>query len=165
MSGYHVPVCIKCQVNMRPHFNGTYLIDMAFDPPKPYKIWSADIWDCQNCNYKIVKGFSNGYDEHFQEGFSEKLQFALRRNHVFAFEKAAHNTHYSTRNYIELEQGDLVTVYTDPITCLKREGTATLVEHINGEKWVVQFESVDKHGSEPMVEREVSAQYGWMEGP
>ena len=62
----HSPVCVKCQVEMRPETNGVGVLDMASFGP--YKIWDADKWQCPGCKYEIVVGFgSQALAEHYQQ--------------------------------------------------------------------------------------------------
>jgi hypothetical protein len=48
---------------------------MFNEPPRPYKIWHADLWVCPQCLHQIVSGYgSEALLEHFQEGFDEYLE-------------------------------------------------------------------------------------------
>ena len=48
----------------------------------------------------------------------------------------------------QLESGDIVTIYQDPITQKRYEGTAKLIERIHvynhGTRWLVRFEGEDQ---------------------
>jgi len=52
-------ICQKCQCELRPVENGVRVIEMAGDPPKPYKIWHADLWGCRGCGLRVVNGFGH----------------------------------------------------------------------------------------------------------
>ena len=65
---YHRPVCIKCQCELKPEWNGVGVVDYA--EYGPYKIWDADLWKCPKCGYELVVGFgdmaiSHHHDDHF----------------------------------------------------------------------------------------------------
>ena len=61
----HRPVCVKCQVEMRPEKNGVGVLDMA--DFGSYKIWDADKWKCPKCNHEIVVGFGQrAIAEHYE---------------------------------------------------------------------------------------------------
>lgn len=51
----HRPVCVKCQIEMRPEKNGVGVLDMA--DFGPYALWEADLWKCPSCSYEILTGF------------------------------------------------------------------------------------------------------------
>ena len=71
------PICVKCEIEMRPEENDVRVIEWFSEPPQPYKIWCADVWMCPKCKTKIVVGFGQGaYAEHFQEGFEQSLENA-----------------------------------------------------------------------------------------
>ena len=75
----HRPVCVKCQVEMRPEKNGIGVLDMA--DFGPYKIWDADKWKCPKCAIEVIIGFgqqaiAEHYEaerfKHFCEGYEEQ---------------------------------------------------------------------------------------------
>jgi hypothetical protein len=45
-------VCVQCNRQMRPKKNGYEFIELAGD--RPYKLWSGDLWECQECGQQIV---------------------------------------------------------------------------------------------------------------
>ena len=65
------PVCVRCQVGYQIAKSGVYLIEMFNDPPEPYKLWNADLWQCPICNHQIVRGFGNEAVQHFQADLNE----------------------------------------------------------------------------------------------
>jgi len=64
----HEPVCVKCQVEMKPEKNGVGVLDItAFGP---YKIWVADKWKCPKCGYEVIVGFGiKAIAEHYEKSF------------------------------------------------------------------------------------------------
>jgi hypothetical protein len=61
------PVCVKCQRFFRPKKNGIRLLEgRPIDNAKPgveeahnwlpYKVWQADLWECNGCGATIVHG-------------------------------------------------------------------------------------------------------------
>ena len=49
------PICVDCQIEMRPAKNGFVVELMAAD--RPYQKWSTDKWACPNCSFEVVVGF------------------------------------------------------------------------------------------------------------
>jgi hypothetical protein len=73
-------VCVDCQTELSILKSGGYVIETFGNPehPKPYKIWSADVWECPGCHKKIVAGFSNHpLGEHYEGDFPELLDRVL----------------------------------------------------------------------------------------
>ena len=87
MTGWHRPVCVKCEVDMRPEMNGVGLLDMA--DYGPVKVWDADLWKCPKCGIEVVAGFgSNAIVHHFEDTFQWRLDSyennaRLIRSHFF----------------------------------------------------------------------------------
>ena len=52
------PVCVKCEVEYRPHKNGVYVKEIRLDGSF-YKLWSADIWKCPGCGHELVWGYGH----------------------------------------------------------------------------------------------------------
>lgn len=57
MSGYHRPVCSKCEIEFVPIQNGVNVID--YEENGAYQIFEADEWGCPECGFRIIKGFGN----------------------------------------------------------------------------------------------------------
>jgi len=71
---YHRPVCVKCNVEMKPEKNGIGLLDMANFGP--YQLWDADLYKCSICGCEIITGFgSKAIAQHSDEGFDRALLF------------------------------------------------------------------------------------------
>lgn len=54
-------ICMKCQTELRVAEGGVgvAVVEMAFNPPKPYKVWMADLLECRGCGMQIVGNFGN----------------------------------------------------------------------------------------------------------
>lgn len=61
-------VCAECQVEMRCKTNEVYVVEMA--DFGPYKVWSADLWNCPECGHLTITGFGvECIAEHYQDPF------------------------------------------------------------------------------------------------
>jgi len=58
---------------MRPKKNGVAFTEMAGD--RPYKLWMADLWECQDCGALVLHTASTQKPiaESFQQEFAAKL--------------------------------------------------------------------------------------------
>jgi hypothetical protein len=65
-------VCPDCQCEYKVLKNGVYVIEMA--SLLPYKIWTADLWKCPDCNKEIVAGFAREALEHYELDFNQYLE-------------------------------------------------------------------------------------------
>lgn len=84
------PICIKCRIEFRPLENGITVIDMFSQPPKPYRVTHADLFECPICKKQIVSGFAlKPLAEHFEDKFKFWLRKALEGAHVYNYEYAA----------------------------------------------------------------------------
>ena len=67
-------ICVDCEVEYKPDKNGVYLIEMAWQPPQPYKIWHSDMWICPSCLHQVIAGFGHqALAEHYQDDFQPLL--------------------------------------------------------------------------------------------
>lgn len=65
VSGYHRPVCVKCNCELRPERNGVGILDM--NDNGAYELWDADMWKCPTCGYLVVGGFAyNPISAHYK---------------------------------------------------------------------------------------------------
>ena len=55
-------VCVKCQTELKVSEGGVgvAVVEMAFDPPAPYKVWMADLLECPGCGMQVVGNFGGG---------------------------------------------------------------------------------------------------------
>ena len=64
------PICVACQRFFRPKKNdfyftegmpiGNHHVPVGKERPelwKPYKVWAADLWECEGCGTQILSGF------------------------------------------------------------------------------------------------------------
>lgn len=84
------PVCLNCARFYRPHRNGIAITEMMpkgidrqpglADPTgwKPYKVWQADLWQCQGCGHLLVTGFGNSpISEHYMPDFAKENERSI----------------------------------------------------------------------------------------
>ena len=79
-------VCVNCQTELQIEKTGVFVIEMFLDPPVPYKIWNADLWQCPGCHTEIVSGFaSHQLVEHYEDDFEDMYKAILENkpNTVF----------------------------------------------------------------------------------
>ena len=80
------PVCVKCQRFYRPKKNGYSFVEgmpkyngappgtIEPDSWQPYKLWHADLWQCQGCGHEIVVGAGcDPIAEHYQPDFAKAV--------------------------------------------------------------------------------------------
>lgn len=51
-------VLCSCGVFMRVKQNGV-IVEELLEDGSPYKLWSADLYECPNCAANIITGFAN----------------------------------------------------------------------------------------------------------
>jgi len=56
MSQPILPICVRCNIEMRPDTNGVTALLMAYDPPQPYEAYDADLVKCPNCGLQVIVG-------------------------------------------------------------------------------------------------------------
>ena len=84
----HRPVCVKCEVELRPKKNGVGLLDYA--DFGEYQIWDADLWECPRCNYQIVIGFGHSpIDIHNTDSFSATVECYKQKSKVIENREAS----------------------------------------------------------------------------
>ncbi len=72
ISGYHRPVCPKCNRELHPETNGVGVLDMANS--KPYEVYDADLWKCPGCGIEVVGGFGNSpISAHYMASFQQVI--------------------------------------------------------------------------------------------
>ena len=77
MSSKILPICCACGLNMSIHTQGVTVVEMAFNPPSPYCMISADEYVCQNCGIKVIGhlAFANQpFSRHHDNDFKSKLR-------------------------------------------------------------------------------------------
>lgn len=86
ISGYHRPVCVKCDCELRPETNGVGVLDMVergreqgkdatFVHYEPYELYDADLWKCPKCGMEVVGGFGyNPISAHYEADFQKMIK-------------------------------------------------------------------------------------------
>jgi hypothetical protein len=68
-------LCVKCGIKMQHERSGVVVLETYEDGVKPYKVWSADYYECPKCLTKVVTGFgSNAYSHEHDDNFQEKVK-------------------------------------------------------------------------------------------
>lgn len=67
-------VCAKCNRAMRPKKNGVPFVEMA--GANPYKIWMADLWQCQDCGAEVLhtSPLQHPVAEHYEANFEQAMR-------------------------------------------------------------------------------------------
>ena len=86
--------CVKCNVDYLIKENGVAAIDMAYDPPQPYRVTGADRWECPCCGAQVLAGFANVGVEHFYDNFAGVVAQAFHGPHVIIFERPSDKSRY-----------------------------------------------------------------------
>lgn len=81
------PACVPCQRFFRPKRNGQRVLEGmpvgqdvppgTADPDRwhPYKLWVADLWECEGCGAQIVSGYGREPQaERHHDGFDHLLE-------------------------------------------------------------------------------------------
>ena len=77
-SGYHRPVCTKCNRELHPETNGVGVLDMFrpsdSDKAEPYELYDADKWKCPQCGMEVIGGFGEGcVSAHYKNDFQNMI--------------------------------------------------------------------------------------------
>lgn len=68
------PVCVPCKQEFKVKKNGVIVQENLSPSGNPYKIWSADLWECPKCHTQILSGYGLSPMAHqFNKDF-DKLQ-------------------------------------------------------------------------------------------
>ncbi len=67
-------LCIECDTKMQHQRSGVAVLETYEDGVKPYKVWSADYYECPICGNRIVTGFGNeAYSHEHDTDFHERV--------------------------------------------------------------------------------------------
>jgi hypothetical protein len=82
------PACPKCMRFFRPKKNGIVVneqmpVETAAEPGdidptawKPYKIWMADLWECEGCGFELISGWGpHPAAENYEDCFAEAMKY------------------------------------------------------------------------------------------
>lgn len=75
-------VCVKCEKEMRLERSGV-LVEEHMDDGSPYKIWAADLWECEKCHHQCLLGFGDSpiahhYDLDYYVEKQKKVEFHIK---------------------------------------------------------------------------------------
>ena len=72
-AGYHRPVCVKCNCELRPETNGVGVVDITDNGP--YELWDADKWKCPKCGMEVIGGFGEKcISAHYEDDFPKMMK-------------------------------------------------------------------------------------------
>ena len=67
--------CVNCQTTYKKINSGVNCITMFDNPPRPYQLFRADLFECPGCKNRVVSDFgTHAIAEHFMPDFQEKVQ-------------------------------------------------------------------------------------------
>ena len=68
------PICSRCGITMDVYIMGVTVVEMAFDPPRPYSMISADEHKCRSCGFKVISVFADKpFSRHHDEDFKSRM--------------------------------------------------------------------------------------------
>lgn len=74
ISGFHRPVCVKCQCELHPEKNGVGVLDTD-GRGNDYELFDADLWKCPKCGMEVVGGFGHGpVSAHYKDDFQSAIE-------------------------------------------------------------------------------------------
>ena len=53
------PICTECELHTEKVQSGVSVVTTFLTPPTLYEVWSADLWQCPNCNHKFIAGYGD----------------------------------------------------------------------------------------------------------
>lgn len=79
-------VCVQCQAAFGQKRTGVSVIETAGDPPKPFRIWRADLLQCPICGKEMLAHFSHEpVAENHEEGFEAAMDAASKRDRYVVY--------------------------------------------------------------------------------
>ena len=73
------PVCVKCEIEFKPHDCGIYVAELFQKESKIYRLWMADIHKCPGCGIEIVTGYAAHATQHFEQDLEAKVEELKKR--------------------------------------------------------------------------------------
>jgi len=68
------PICTQCGLEMDVNMLGVTVVEMAFNPPSPYAMVSADEYKCRSCSYRVISGYGDKpFSRHHDDDFKSRL--------------------------------------------------------------------------------------------
>lgn len=78
--------CVQCQAFFGPKRMGVSVIETAGDPPKPFRIWRADLLQCPICGKELLSNFSHEpVAENHEECFGAAMEEALKQDRYIVY--------------------------------------------------------------------------------
>lgn len=84
------PACVPCGRFFRPRRNGQRVVESMPkgggapagnsrpDLWQPYKVWMADLWECEGCGAQIISGWGSGpIAEQHRDDFERQLSVSF----------------------------------------------------------------------------------------
>jgi len=66
--------CVQCQTYLATRKTGITVLE-TFEDLRPYKVWQADLLECPDCGFQVVKGFGlQAVATHHEPDFEQELQ-------------------------------------------------------------------------------------------
>jgi hypothetical protein len=85
ITGYHRPICKKCECEMRCEENGVGVLDMAGgrSNARPYKLYDADLYKCPKCGIEVIGGFGyNPISGEWKSDFQHHIDWYENNSHL-----------------------------------------------------------------------------------
>lgn len=77
----NILACVKCQAQYLPKKLGVTVIETSGTPPKPVRLWIADLMACPICNAELITRFAHEPSIEITElGFADFVERAHREN-------------------------------------------------------------------------------------
>jgi DNA-directed RNA polymerase subunit RPC12/RpoP len=87
-------VCGQCHIALKRVRLGVTIIEMFSRPPRPYKLWKADVLQCPRCSHKVIDSAQAPYAAHFEDGFEDMLAEAQAGECYCDFERVSDANEY-----------------------------------------------------------------------
>ena len=85
-------VCVKCQTDFRTALGEIVVIvvEMAHNPPVPYRIWMADVLRCPGCGVEVVGAWADRPLARDGEAAAKlaDIQFVGKARIIYHYERA-----------------------------------------------------------------------------
>ena len=88
-------VCGQCHIALKRVRLGVTIIEMFSRPPRPYKLWKADILKCPRCDHCVLQSAQQPYAHHFEDGFDELVgDITAQGKAYYSFERVSDANEY-----------------------------------------------------------------------
>lgn len=99
-------LCVKCQAQFQPKQIGVTVIETSGNPPKAFRIWSADLLACPICGMEVASHFSHEPAMESHEAGFEKamMEIPADRRHImfnpaYLVQRAGYETKWVRSSY------------------------------------------------------------------